>query len=80
MPTDHEHLTCRDLLGQLSDYLDGELEAVLCAELESHLAECANCSVMVDTMRKTITLYHAHGSAELPLDVKDRLYRVLKLA
>jgi len=75
----HEHPICRDLLGQLSEYIDGELEAALCAELEVHLADCTNCRVTVDTLRKTITLYHAQAAAELPSDVEDRLYKVLKL-
>lgn len=67
------------MLGQLSEYLDGELEAALCAELEAHLAECPNCQVMVDTVRKTITLYHTQASPDLPPDVQARLYRILKL-
>ena len=79
MSTGHKHATCRDLLGQLSDYIDGELEAVLCAQLESHLAECPDCRVMVDTVRRTIILYHSEAPAELPSDVKDRLFQVLKL-
>ena len=79
MPTKHEHSDCRELLGQLSDYVDGDLEAALCAELETHLAGCPNCRVMVDTLRKTITLYHVQAPTELPADVEDRLYKVLKL-
>jgi anti-sigma factor RsiW len=77
--TEHEESMCRELVAQFSEYIDGELEAALCTQLEAHLAECPNCRVMVDTVRKTITLYHAQGSSELPSDVQDRLYRVLKL-
>jgi anti-sigma factor RsiW len=76
---DKEHPFCQDLLGQLSDYLDGELEAALCARLEEHLAECPDCRVLVDTMRKTIVLYRAQTLTELPTGVKSRLYQVLKL-
>jgi anti-sigma factor RsiW len=79
MVTGHEQAICRELLDQLSEYVDGELEAALCIELEAHLAHCTNCRVMVDTLRKTITLYHAQVSAELPAEVEDRLYKVLKL-
>jgi anti-sigma factor RsiW len=79
MPAEHDHGTCREKLGQLSDYIDGELEAALCAELEAHLAECPNCRVMVDTVRKTIILYRSQSPAELPSDVESRLYKVLKL-
>jgi anti-sigma factor RsiW len=76
---EHKHPVCRELFGQLSDYVDGELEAAMCAQLEAHLAECPNCRVMVDTLRKTITLYRTQTPAELPSDVEDRLYKVLKL-
>ena len=76
--TDH-YSTCRELLGQLSDYVDGELEAALCDELEAHLSQCPDCRVMVDTLRKTITLYRSQAQPELPADVQDRLYRVLRL-
>lgn len=76
---EHDESVCRELVAEFSDYIDGELEAALCAQLEAHLAECPNCRVMVDTVRKTITLYHSHGTRDLPPDVQDRLYRVLRL-
>lgn len=79
MSAKHEHGRCHELLGQLSDYIDGELEATLCAELEAHLAECPNCRVMVDTVRKTITLYQSQAPTELPVEVQERLYKVLEL-
>jgi anti-sigma factor RsiW len=66
-------------LGELSGYVDGELEAALCAELEAHLAECPDCRVMVDTLRKTIVLYRSQSRADLPADVQARLYKVLEL-
>jgi len=75
----HDHANCQEMLGQLSDYIDGELEIALCAEIEEHLSGCSNCRIMVDTMRKTIVLYHEQTPEDLPSDVKDRLYRVLKL-
>ena len=76
---DHDHNTCQEILDHISEYVDGELEAGLCVELEAHLANCRNCRVMVDTIRKTITLYHAQAESELPDGVEQRLYRVLKI-
>jgi len=73
--------SCREMLSSLSDYLDGELESELCAAIESHLAECENCRIVVDTLRKTITLYRQHAKEELPLpeDVRFRLFKRLNL-
>jgi anti-sigma factor RsiW len=70
---------CRNLLSQLSDYIDGDLEEALCAEIEQHMANCPNCRAVVNTMEKTITLYRSTGRAEVPQDVQDRLYKVLNL-
>ena len=80
MAIGHDHASCQELLGQLSDYVDGELEEALCAELEAHLAGCPNCRVMVDTVRKTITLYSRQATTKLPADVEARLFSVLNLA
>ena len=70
---------CREMLGDLSDYLDGELQAQFCAEIEHHMAECGNCRVVVDTLRKTVSLYHEYGHEPLPPEARERLYAVLKL-
>jgi anti-sigma factor RsiW len=70
---------CINLLSQLSDYIDGELEDTLCAEIEQHMADCPDCRAVVNTLEKTITLYRSAGRAEVPQDVQDRLYKILKL-
>lgn len=70
---------CKYLLGQLSDYVDGELGQAVCEEIERHLADCGNCRVVVDTLRKTVMLYQWRGNDPLPGDVEERLYQVLGL-
>lgn len=74
-----EHTHCEDMLGVLSEYVDGEIDAGLCAEIDRHLAECGNCRIMVDTLRKTIILYREYGHEDVPVEAKDRLYKVLNL-
>ena len=70
---------CQRLLGQLSDYVDGELEQTMCEEIERHLADCPNCRVVVDTLGKTVALYRTRGQTPVPGDVQERLYKVLNL-
>ncbi len=72
-------MACRDMLGNLSDYINGDLEAELCAEIEQHVAGCNNCRIVVDTLKRTVTLYHDHGHEPLPDDVKSRLLDALNL-
>ncbi len=71
---------CQRLLGNLSEYIDGELQAELCAELEQHLLECDDCRVVVNTLRKTIELYRqTAGPSDLPGGVRERLFFKLQL-
>lgn len=72
-------MLCKEMLGTLSDYIDGELEAELCATIEQHITECTNCHIVVDTLRRTVTLYHDYGHEPLPDDVKQRLLAALNL-
>jgi len=76
----HEHgRDCQYLLADLSSYLDGEASAEVCAEIERHLADCENCRVVVDTLEKTVTLYHELPKPEMPDAVRQRLFRRLDL-
>jgi predicted anti-sigma-YlaC factor YlaD len=72
---------CSNLLEYLSSYIDGELEdQKLCSEIESHLENCENCQIMVDTLKKTLYLYQAQAkNAPLPSDVRTRLFVKLEL-
>ena len=77
----HKHgSVCRELLGSISNYVDGSLQEELCRELERHMAECENCRVVVDTMKKTILLYQsAAASSDVPSGVRERLFKRLDL-
>jgi anti-sigma factor RsiW len=70
---------CTDLLGDISDYLDGEANDAVCAEIERHLATCENCRIVVDTLRQTVYLYRQLQQPELPGAVRERLYKTLNL-
>lgn len=76
-----DHETCHHLLNSLSEFVDGSLEAELCLEIERHLADCDNCQVVVDSLRKTIYLYHltAQESPTVPVEVRQRLFHRLNL-
>jgi predicted anti-sigma-YlaC factor YlaD len=72
---------CKDLLGALSEYLDGNEQAEMCAELRQHMATCEKCRVVVNSAKKTIELYRESDQvAEIPVDAKARLHRNLQIA
>ena len=78
--SEHTHENCRLLLASLSDYVDGDVGQEICAQIERHLESCENCRVVIDSLRKTVYLYHVTADApEVPQDVRARLFHKLEL-
>ncbi|MGA2878141.1 MAG: zf-HC2 domain-containing protein [Bryobacteraceae bacterium] len=57
---------CKEVFALLSDYLNLELPADVCAEIEGHLAGCAPCIEFAESLRKTVELCRGYRPAELP--------------
>ncbi len=49
-------MTCRELIGFLDRYVDGELSAPIAAKFEEHLEVCAACVEYLHSYRETIRL------------------------
>jgi hypothetical protein len=71
-------MKCEELLVLLSEYVDGTVDPAVCDEFEAHMSGCDPCQVVVDNIRKTITLYKAGQPYELPLEFRHRLHAVLR--
>lgn len=56
MSADVEHLTCREFVEVLTDYLEDALEPAERAEVERHIVICRGCSNYIEQMRTTISL------------------------
>ncbi|NUQ38580.1 MAG: zf-HC2 domain-containing protein [Caldilineales bacterium] len=78
----HEPGHCGQMLTLLNDYVDGALAPELCTALETHLAACQNCQIVLDTLRKTVYLVQQLPEAPvaLPEEVEQRLFAALALA
>ena len=71
-------MKCEELLKLLNEYVDGTVDTAICAEFEQHMAGCNPCQVVVDNIRKTITLYKNGQPCELPLDFQQKLHAALR--
>ncbi len=71
-------MNCDELLKALNEYVDGTLQPGICDQLEQHLAGCNPCQIVVDNIRKTITLYQNGKPLDLPPNVSDRLHHCLR--
>ena len=71
-------MKCEELMAMLNDYVDGDIAPGVCEEFEKHLSGCNPCQVVVDNVRKTITLFKAGQPFELPMDFRNRLHLALR--
>ena len=77
MSKDHN---CEHLLASLSEYVEGALDETICDEIERHLGDCDDCQVVVNTLEKTVYLYHKTAEPQdVPQDVKQRLFKKLEI-
>lgn len=67
---------CKDLFAALSQYLDRDLPAGDCAEIEQHIADCPPCIEFVNSLRQTVGLCRTcNPAATLPMpdEVRSKL-------
>jgi len=65
-------MTCKDVLANISGYLDRELETTACDAIERHCVECSRCADLVEGLRETVGLCRQAASAPLPDAVRQR--------
>ncbi|WP_433259123.1 anti-sigma factor family protein [Streptosporangium sp. CA-135522] len=68
-----ESADCREVVGLVTDYLDGALSAGRRRRVESHLAGCAGCSVRLEQIRVTVEVLGCLGTGDIPERVLRRL-------
>lgn len=70
---------CKPFMERLCDALGEDLFSPLCRELQDHLKQCPDCSLQVDTIKRTVELYQALPPKKVPSEVRERLWARLKL-
>jgi anti-sigma factor RsiW len=74
-----QKLSCREILENLSAYIDQELDPSLCDEIEEHMRDCNPCVAFLNTLKKTVVLYKYSGQEDpLPDEVHIDLHRFLR--
>ncbi|MBD3217766.1 MAG: hypothetical protein GF310_05765 [candidate division Zixibacteria bacterium] len=69
---------CNKHIQEIADYIDGELDAKLCDDIEDHLKGCKNCRLMVDTLKQTVILCKDGEKEELPESISSKLNEAIK--
>jgi putative zinc finger protein len=71
-------ISCREVVLELSDYIDEGPDPRLRRQIEQHLACCTHCTAIYDGVRNVVTLIGDDRSFELPVGFSRRLRARLK--
>jgi len=63
---------CLGLLAELSSYIDGELSAARCRQIERHLESCPCCDYFAAGLRRAVLVCRQAGQRPLPRAVRQR--------
>jgi anti-sigma factor RsiW len=71
-------LNCKGVIREISNYIDGDLDAKMKQELERHLDHCEDCALVVNQTKMTVEVFCDSQPVELPTDVRSRLHEALQ--
>lgn len=74
---------CKRIFAMLSEYLDAELPARNCRELERHLAGCTPCIAYLESLRNTVAACGNYQVPKIPAPsrrVRDAFLKALQNA
>jgi hypothetical protein len=73
-------IACRHVWREVSNFIEGDVDAELRARMEAHFKECHHCLAILDGTRNVIRLVGDGTTFELPSGFSGRLYAKLKNA
>jgi len=70
-------ISCEHVWREVSNYLDGEVDADLRAAVENHVRGCKHCAAVLDGTRNVVQLIGDERVLEIPLGFEQRLRQKL---
>jgi anti-sigma factor RsiW len=71
-------ISCVEVWRELSNYLDGSVDAELRERMEEHFKGCEHCTAVLDGMRNVVRLVGDGQSFDLPVGFSGRLKKRLQ--
>jgi hypothetical protein len=72
-------MECEKMIKQVCDELAEDINSNFCESLTKHLEECEDCRAQVGAMRNTVKLYKCLEKKVVPVDIHNRLLKMLNI-
>jgi anti-sigma factor RsiW len=77
MESDKSMVSCKTIIANVSEYLDGDAPSEMRHKIERHLRGCHRCSAVYDSTRKMLAITGDERIFELPSGFSYRLHNFL---
>lgn len=74
---DEPMVSCKTIIANLSDYLDGNATPEMRQKIERHLRRCHRCTAVYDSTRKMLVITGDERVFEIPAGFSERLHSFL---
>jgi anti-sigma factor RsiW len=71
-------ISCIEVWREVSNFVDGEVNADLRARMEAHFKGCAHCTAILDGMKNIVKLVGDGVAYEMPAGFSSRLQDKIK--
>jgi predicted anti-sigma-YlaC factor YlaD len=71
-------VSCKTIVANLSEYLDGDASPEMRQKIEKHLRSCHRCTAVYDSTRKMLVITGDERVFELPAGFSERLHGFLE--
>jgi predicted anti-sigma-YlaC factor YlaD len=70
-------VSCKTVIANLTDYLDGDVAPEMRQKIEKHLRGCHRCTAVYDSTRKMLVITGDERIFEIPAGFSERLHAFL---
>lgn len=71
-------LECRDVLTEISSFIDDDVSEGVSRAIREHLEHCRTCRVLIDSTRRSITILGDAARVEIPDALSRKIMDKLK--
>jgi predicted anti-sigma-YlaC factor YlaD len=72
-------MKCKEAYLRICDNLDADPNSAKCRQVLKHLETCSDCAALLDSVKKTVTLYKSAPSPQVPSATHKRLIKTIDL-
>jgi hypothetical protein len=74
----HIHsFSCSKVYEHLCVNLDSKLDSKSCEQIKAHIEGCSNCTALLDSLKKTVSLYKRYPSPRLSQQCREKFFAIL---